>query len=229
MKRKILIIDDDVTLCSQLTEYLELSGLKVESAHDGKSGLEKVESFYPDVILLDIILPDYQGYEIGKEIKAKNWGTPILYFTGTETSTESMCRTYDYGAVDFITKPAPPVAIELRIKTWLDHSILSPKENKKIYKIGESILILTNNQLKHRDTEIELSEREALILRCLLENPDKLIYTDTIMKVLWNHGSEENRNSLRVYISDLRNSLKPLDSIFQIKSKYSKGYILEIA
>jgi len=222
IKEKVLIVEDDDIFGQSIKDYLELKSLDVAVATDGETAIEMYQSFHPKIILLDIIIPEKNGYEVAKEIRKTDQVTPILFMTGTEKTIENKSEAYNIGAVDFIEKPFHLEELYYKIKTWLNARLL-PKDFKNQYLINDELLTLQDQTLTYKDITIKLIKRKLTILSILLENMNQVVPKETLLLAVWKNQSESNNKMLTNYISNLREELSPLRQIIEIKTIYGNG------
>ena len=223
MREKILVVEDDEAFSKTISEYLELKDYDVAVATDGNIATEMYKSFRPRIVLLDIILPEKNGYEVAEEIRKTDQITPILFMTGTEKTIESKSIAYNLGAVDFIEKPFHLKELYLKINVWSKDARLLQKDTEKQYQINDELLILQEQALIYKGISIGFLERELIVLSTLLDNMNQIVSKKTLLLAVWKNQSEMNTKMLNNYISNLKKELKPLKKILEIKTIYGKG------
>jgi DNA-binding response OmpR family regulator len=213
---RILIIEDDLFLGEVLKDYFEASGLAVAWAQDGNSGLQLFESYQPQLILADVILPDKNGFEVVTEIRKTNNVIPIIFMTGTQFEASDQIKGYKLGAVNYIRKPIIPQAVLVQINNLLNHTAQRfTFENFNILINHQSIVI--------NDTEIVLRDKEEKLLLLLLKNNQKVISRNDILLSIWNDNSHHLNNILDSTVSQLKKKLIAFPTL-RIKSVYGIGY-----
>jgi two-component system alkaline phosphatase synthesis response regulator PhoP len=225
MKQKILLVEDDEVLSETIREYLEMKGFDVALAVDGLQAIEICHLTNPRVILLDIILPGKNGYEVAMEIRKFNQITPILFMTGTEKTIENKINAYGSGGVDFIEKPFQLEELYLKINVWLN-TYIHPKNAVKQYQINDKLLSLQNRELVCEDIVIALTDREFIIMTILLDGINQAVSRRTLMMAIWKSQLNNNERMLNNYISELRKKLSSLNRQLKITLIYNVGYTL---
>ena len=198
---KIFLLEDDKIISSSVTYYLQGKGFKVETASNIKQGLEKVKNQDFNLALLDITLPDGNGYEFYKKLKEIQ-DIPVIFLTALDEE-EDIIKGFDIGADDYITKPFHTGELLSRIRNVLRHIKKEEKEN--IIRIDNIELNETNGTVKKNGEEIELTALEYKILVMLFENRGRVISREQILANIWDEsGNFVNDNTLTVYIKRLR-------------------------
>jgi len=222
MNKKILVIDDDQKLNELLKEYLAKFGFEVETVDHPHKGLAKLKHQQPDLIILDVMLPDMEGFEVCKEIR-KNYSTPIIMLTARGEVTDRIVGL-ELGADDYLPKPFEPRELVARIQTVLrrGESKAMP-ETKRIDK-------LTVDFRKHSATldnkPIELTTAEFEILSLFINNPWKLLNRDNLLDQLRGIEWDVFSRSVDVLVSRLRQKLNddPKNPSY-IKTVWGSGYM----
>lgn len=221
MKRRILLVDDDKTLSGILGAFFEENDFNVFYANNGADAIGIYKKEMPELILLDLELPNISGFEVIEIIRNQDYITPIILMSGTYNNEESKIRGYELGAIQFLEKPVSPKVILAQILNKLN-----PPVFEKIIVIGENTYKLKNQILFTPNERIHLREREALILSLLFDNPGDLILREKIYYKIWGYVDYRNKKTLDTLMHSLKKRLEPcLD--FKISNKYSKGFVLE--
>lgn len=201
---KILIIEDDETIRMGLTYYLEQENFKVLSAKDAKEGKEKYINNKIDIVLLDVNLPDKNGFELFKELK-ENKDVPIIFLTADDLEI-SIVRGLDMGADDYITKPFKARELISRIKNILRRT---NKTNSNIIKIKDVIIDLNQAKVLKNNIDVMLTALEYKILLTLALNPNIVFTREKILADIWDVNEEfVNDNTLTVYIKRIREKIE---------------------
>lgn len=221
MRNKILIIEDDLGLAVPLKDFFEDNGLNVLVTTTGEEGLVLYRKESPDLIVLDIILPGKDGFEVVAEIRDKDLRMPIVLMTGTELSPESQVKGYRLGAINYMQKPILPQALLLLIK-----NILSLPEDLKQYCM-EGCNIRVHAQAIEINTHVHhVREKDATLLKLLLDRKNQIIPRSTLLKQIWFDDHPNNNNLLDGAILRIRKLFADYPAV-QIKSVYGHGYRLE--
>lgn len=223
---KILLVEDEETLAVGLEYNLTDEGFLVDWAKDGKKALHFFETRSYDLLILDIMLPYFDGFEIAKQVRAKSPQMPILMLTA-RTSSEDKVRGLELGADDYMTKPFHLEELLLRIKGMLKrkHWYKSSVELSPIYKFGKNIVNFENFKCKNGLKEIELTQREAMVLKYLLERKGKIVSRKELLENVWHINPEVETRTVDNFISRLRKYFEPNpDDPIYIKGIRSAGY-----
>jgi DNA-binding response OmpR family regulator len=205
---KIFYVEDELFLGKIVKESLESRGFEVVMESDGAKATAVFKKAVPDVCVLDIMLPNKDGFAIADEIRELNEEVPIIFLTA-KTQTEDVVKGFTLGANDYIRKPFSMEELIVRIQHALRHKAAP---NQKI--TGDSVMIgrynfqLNRQLLSNGKEDRKLSYRENELLKLLYENRDKIIDRKDILNLLWGNDSFFNSRNLDVYITKLRSYLK---------------------
>ena len=218
--KKILIIEDDEAIRSELQKLLTNSGYEAQITDTFSNVKEQIEKIKPDLILLDINLPELNGEVILKEIR-KESDIPVVMVT-SRTSEVDEVLSMSYGADDFITKPYNPTVLLLRIQNIFKR--MTRTGERQIYNDLE--VNFSKSTISDGQTEIRLTKNEMIVFSFLLTNRGKIVTRDDLMTDLWNNDEYINDNALTVNISRLRNKLAEIGYEGAIETRKGQGYIL---
>lgn len=208
MATKIFYVEDELFLGKIVKESLESRGFEVIMESDGAKATNVFKKTMPDVCVLDIMLPNKDGFAIADEIRDLDEEVPIIFLTA-KTQTEDVVKGFTLGANDYIRKPFSMEELIVRIQHALRHKVAP---NQKI--TGDSVVIgmynfqLNRQLLSNGKEDRKLSYRENELLKLLYENRDKIIDRKDILNLLWGNDSFFNSRNLDVYITKLRSYLK---------------------
>ncbi|HZH36960.1 MAG TPA: response regulator transcription factor [Flavisolibacter sp.] len=216
-KTKVLYVEDETFLAKIVSETLESRGYEVVLEEDGGKAVQKFTETKPDVCILDIMLPNKDGFAIADEIRDKNTDVPII-FLSAKSQTNDVVNGFSLGANDYIRKPFSMEELIVRIENVMRHKTVTPPEHEEV-KIGQYAFNSLRQTLHHPDEPRKLSYRESELLRLLYENRDKIVERSEILTLLWGSDSFFNSRTLDVYITKLRGYLKhdPAIEIITIK------------
>lgn len=217
---KILIVEDNVDLNESLKEILELNGYNVEVAFNGEEGLELAKIVEPDVIILDIMLPKIDGYQVCQILRQKGINTPILMLTAKDSLSDKV-KGLDLGADDYLPKPFEIEELLARIRALIRRNSYQKSD---IYKIGEFTFDLAAKKVYKSDREIELSPKLFCILEQLLRNRGSVISYESLMNKCWDINDYPTKETVRANIKLLR---KMLGDKELIKNIPGIGYKIE--
>ena len=218
--KKILIIEDDEAIRSELQKLLTNSGYEAQITDTFSNVKEQIEKIKPDLILLDINLPELNGEVILKEIR-KESDIHVVMVT-SRTSEVDEVLSMSYGADDFITKPYNPTVLLLRIQNIFKR--MTRTGERQMYNDLE--VNFSKSTISDGQTEIRLTKNEMIVFSFLLTNRGKIVTRDDLMTDLWNNDEYINDNALTVNISRLRNKLAEIGYEGAIETRKGQGYIL---
>ena len=223
---KILLAEDEETLAVGLEYNLNDEGYIVDWAKDGKQALQYFKTRNYNLLILDIMLPYLDGFEIAKQVRAKSPQMPILMLTA-RTSSEDKVRGLELGADDYMTKPFHLEELLLRIKGMLKrkHWYKKSVELSPIYKFGKNVVNFENFKCKSSYKEFELTQREAMLLKYLIERKGKIVSRKELLENVWHITAEIETRTVDNFISRLRKYFEPdPDNPVYIKGIRSAGY-----
>lgn len=218
--QKIMIIEDEITICNELVELLENNNYKAIILNDFKNALAEILKYKPDLILLDVNIPFINGEVLLQNLR-KTSNIPVIMVTSRNSETDE-ALSISYGADDYITKPYNPNILLLRIGAVLKRT--NAESNMLTYK--DLSINISKGIIKRNDDEIILTKNEMIIFSYLLNHQNKIVTRDELMTDLWNNEEFINDNALTVNISRLRAKLKSIGYVDAIDTRKGIGYIL---
>ena len=218
---KILLVEDDEDISSFLNKGLKDEYYTIDCAFDGEEGLYLALNNKYDLILLDIMLPNINGLEICKKIRAENINTPIIMLTAKH-SIEDKVTGLNEGANDYITKPFSFEELNARIKVQLRDG----KSVNNILKIDNLVLNIDTKECKRDEKNIKLTSKEYAILHYMILNQENLLSEDMINEALWDMNELVSSNIISVYIYRLRNKIDKNHKLKLIHTIRGMGYKL---
>ena len=222
MKNRILIVEDDDLLGETLKDFFEANELSVAWAQDGNAGLKLFKSFNPQLILLDVILPGKDGFDVITEIRTTNTTIPIILMTGTQFDAPDQIKGYNLGAVNYLRKPVLPQVVLAQINNLLNNI------STRRFKLGNLEITIDDQLVIVNDTEIILRDKESKLLLLLLNNQHKVFSREDILQSIWSDNSYRLNNILDSTISHLKKSLIVIPSL-KIVNVYGNGYKLIVS
>jgi DNA-binding response OmpR family regulator len=216
-KIKVLYVEDEIFLAKIVSESLQSRGYEVVLEDDGSKAVPLFLKVKPDICVLDIMLPNKDGFTIADEIREKDAKVPII-FLSARSQTSDVVNGFKVGANDYVRKPFSVEELIARIENVLKIRNALPEETEEV-KIGEFTFNIKRQTLIHPNETRKLSYRESELLRLLYFNKDKIVERSEILNLLWGSDSFFNSRNLDVYITKLRNYLKhdPTIEIITIK------------
>ncbi len=221
---KVLIIEDEYSLADAIRESLEKEHLDVTITTNGIMGEDEALTNLYDLILLDIMLPKKNGFEVLKTLKEEKVKAPVIILTA-KSELDDKLNGLENGADDYITKPFHMKELLARVKIILKRSANLEDTNQLTY--GDLILDITTGKLKCHDKEVSINGKELNLIEILLINKEQIIEKEILTDKIWGYDSEAEYNNVEVYISFLRKKIKLLGSKVKISTVRGIGYKLE--
>ncbi len=221
---RLLVVEDEVRLCDMIKARLEKEKYTVDTTYDGEEGLYMIESNIYDLVILDVMLPGMNGFEILKKAKEENINSKVILLTA-KSQIDDKLKGFNLGVDDYITKPFHLEELVARVNVQLrKDEVIS---NKLVYNDLE--LNLDNSSIKCLDNneEIEIVFKELSILEYLINNQNQIVSKELIYDKVWGLENDSISNNLEAYMSFIRRKLKTIGSKVNIKSVRNLGYKLE--
>ena len=220
----ILIIEDEYSLADAIAEKLKDEKFNVCIKTNGEDGEDEALTENYDLILLDVMLPKKNGFEILKYLRQEKIKTPIIMLTA-KSEIDDKLNGLEHGADDYITKPFSMRELMARIKAVLKRA--KNIEDTNYLEFGDLILDLKTAKLKCNTNEIQIGGKELELLEQLLLNKNQILSRESLLERIWGYESEAEYNNVEVYITFIRRKLKLIDSKVNIKAVRGIGYKLE--
>jgi DNA-binding response OmpR family regulator len=201
----VLIVEDDPTMLRGLKDNFEFKGYKVLTASDGEKGLDAALNAKPDLILLDIMLPKINGYEICRMIREQKLDMPIIMLTAKGEESDIVLGL-NLGADDYVTKPFSIKELLARAAAFLRRA---KKEALDIYEFGDYQLDTPARRLMHNGKEIELSPKEFDLLEFFAKKPGRALTRDEILNAVWGYDCIVTPRSIDRFVTTLRDKIEP--------------------
>lgn len=221
---KVLIIEDEEALADAIRESLKKEHLDATLVTDGEIGEDEALTGLYDLILLDIMLPKRNGFEILKTLKEEKLKTPVIILTA-KSEMEDKLNGLENGADDYITKPFHMKELIARVKIILKRS--ANLEDTNILSYGDLTLDLSTGKLKCKNNEVSINGKELNLMELLLINKEQIVTKELLTDKIWGYDSDAEYNSVEVYISFLRKKINLLESKVKIATVRGIGYKLE--
>jgi two-component system response regulator MprA len=225
MKPDIMVIDDDEKIISLLRRSLTFEGYKVTAAKNGKEGLNELQLFTPDLIILDIMMPHMDGWEVCRRIRAAEIEVPILMLTAKDEVKERV-KGLDLGADDYLVKPFALEELLARVRALLRRKPDTQEQSQHQLTYEDLMLDLDAREACRGDTKIELTTKEFELLHLLLRNPKRVLAREVIMEQIWGYDYSGESNVLEVYIAGLRQKTEENGGKRLIQTVRGAGYVL---
>ena len=201
----VLIVEDDAALMRGLVDNFRLHGYEVRSASDGRSGLAQALAAPPDLLLLDIMLPQLNGYEICRQVRAKKLDMPIIMLTA-KGQEEEIVQGLELGADDYVTKPFSIRELLARAKAFLRRRT---EPAQSLFKIGEAELDLTSHKFTRHGEEVPLTTKEYRLLEYFVQRRNRALTRTDIMDHVWGRSIIVTARSVDRCIATLRSKIEP--------------------
>jgi DNA-binding response OmpR family regulator len=219
---KVLIAEDDRDFGNILTQYVTISGFEVTLARDGKEAWELFNSDKPDICVLDVMMPEMDGFTLGEKIKHAHHDMPLIFLTA-KSLKEDIVKGLKLGADDYITKPFDPEVLILRINNILKRVYSSVNDE---YQVSSTVLRFNTLELVCGKKKEKLTLKEAQLLRYFILNKNKILAREDILTEIWGEDDYFLGRSMDVFISRLRKYVSD-DTGIDIRTVRGTGFILE--
>ncbi|MEQ2457129.1 response regulator transcription factor [Flavonifractor hominis] len=220
---KILIIEDEKLLADSIAELLKSKGFEVEAVYDGESGAQYAELGIYDLLILDVMMPNLDGYQVARQVRSKHLGTPILMLTA-RSGLEDRITGLNAGADYYLTKP-----FDIRELLACINALLR-RQGAQVDEVtfGNTTLDLSSAMLLCGENRVRLSAKEFDMMRALLQSGGKNISKEALLAKVWGYDSDAVDNYVEVYIGFLRKKLASIGSNIRIEAIRRLGYHLEV-
>jgi DNA-binding response OmpR family regulator len=224
---KLLIVEDESSILMGLEDNFKFEGYEVESSQNGREALDKILSNSYDAIILDVMLPEINGFDICKSIRSKGIVTPVIFLTAKGEEIDKVLGL-EIGADDYLTKPFSPRELQARVKALLRRSQTKVNESP-ILTMNDITIDFERLHASRDHSEIKLTSHEFMILKYLFENKNKVVNRHQIITGAWDSDVVVSNRTVDTHIANLRNKLeKDPKSPQYIKSFRGIGYTLTI-
>lgn len=221
---KILIVEDEVEMANSLKDNFEFEGHEVSIAFDGDEGIKSVYSFSPDLIILDIMLPNKSGYDVCRELRSNEISIPIIFLSARGQEIDKVLGL-ELGADDYITKPFSVRELIARINAVLRRYAAKPKTNKTNYKIGKLLVNFEKLTAADENGKVDLTFKEFEVLEYFVKNEGRIISRSELLDHVWGYDNFPTTRTVDNHIAKLRKKIEtyPMEPkhIFTV---YGLGY-----
>ncbi len=219
---KVLLAEDDRDFGNILSQYLSISGFEVTLSRDGSEAWEQFKKSKPDICVLDVMMPEMDGFTLGEKIKQAEPEMPVIFLTA-KSMKEDIVRGLTIGADDYITKPFDPEVLILRINNILKRAYSSMNDE---YRISDTVLKYNTLELTSKDRKEKLTLKEAQLLKYFIINKNKILAREDILNEIWGEDDYFLGRSMDVFISRLRKFISD-DRNIDIRTVRGTGFILQ--
>jgi two-component system, OmpR family, response regulator len=222
-EQRILVVDDEASIVDAVATALRYEGYQVAEASNGREALAAVARFEPDLVVLDWMLPDLEGIEVGRRLRAQGFKTAVLFLTAKD-ATENKVEALRAGGDDYVTKPFSLAELVARTQAILRRT--AGELPGDVLRFADLVLDEARHEVFRAETPIELTATEFSLLRYFMLNPRRVLSKAQILQNVWRYDFGGNSNVVETYVSYLR---KKLDSAGEplIKTVRQAGYMLE--
>jgi len=220
---KVLVVDDEKLIVKGIKFSLEQDGMEVDQAFDGEEALEKIKNNEYDIVLLDVMLPKIDGFEVCKSVKDFS-NVPIIMLTAKDTDMDKILGL-EYGADDYITKPFNILEVKARIKAILRRvKRVVPENTNQIVK-GDLKLDIDARRVMIKDNEVNLTAKEFDLLELLVNNPNKVYSREQLLSIVWGYEYPGDVRTVDVHVRRLREKIEenPKEPKY-VNTKWGVGY-----
>jgi two-component system OmpR family response regulator len=224
---RVMVVDDEATLTELLAMALRFEGWEVAAAGDGMSALRTARAFRPDAVVLDMMLPDLDGLEVLRRLRAEAHDLPVLFLTARD-AVEDRIAGLTAGGDDYVTKPFSLEEVVARLRGLLRRTGATAARAEALLVVGDLVLDEDSHEVRRADQEIQLTATEFELLRYLMRNPRRVLSKAQILDRVWNYDFGGQANVVELYISYLRRKIDAGRSPM-IHTVRGAGYVLKPA
>ncbi|MDU7338426.1 MAG: response regulator transcription factor [Clostridium sp.] len=223
---KIMVVDDDQNICELLRLYLEKEGFHVAIANDGKRAVDLFDAENPDLMLLDIMLPELDGWQVCREIRKKSQ-CPIIMLTAKGEVFDKVLGL-ELGADDYVVKPFEAKEVVARIKAVLRRVGKNSDELIKEVKFDKLSINLTNYELRVNGSQVDTPPKEMELIYHLASNPNRVFTRDQLLDEVWGFDYYGDSRTVDVHVKRLREKLEGVSEKWALKTVWGVGYKFEV-
>ncbi len=223
---KILIVDDDRNICELLRLYIEKAGFLTVIANDGVEAIEKTEKHNPDLILLDVMMPRLDGWQVCREVR-KKYDTPIIMLTAKDETFDKILGL-ELGADDYISKPFDTKEVIARINAVLRRTSIKGANSVEEVRFDKLIINLTNYELIVDGKKIDTPPKELELIYHLASNPNRVYTRDQLLDEVWGFDYYGDSRTVDVHVKRLREKLESVSSNWSLRTVWGVGYKFEV-
>ena len=219
---KILVVDDDTNICELLRLYLEKDGYDVITANDGATAVKEFQDESPDLMILDIMLPELDGWQVCREVR-KFSDKPIIMLTAKGETFDKVLG-FELGADDYVTKPFDAKEVLARIRAILRRTGSDKQENIKEVRYDKLVINLTNYELMVDGKKVDTPPKEMELIYHLASNPNRVFTRDQLLDEVWGFDYYGDSRTVDVHVKRLREKLEGVSDKWELKTVWSVGY-----
>ncbi len=223
---RILVVDDDQNICELIELYLGNEGYQLDYAHDGSSALDMAKDLNPDLILLDVMLPVINGWEVCRMIRRTSQ-VPIIFLTARDM-VEDKVQGFELGADDYLVKPFEPRELVVRVKTRLKSAATVAAQEDGLIILGNLTVDIQSYLVSVNGKMVDLKPKEIQLLHFLLFNRNIVFSREKLLEKVWDYSYEGDTRTVDVHINRLREKVEAYCDSCRIKTVWGVGYKLEV-
>lgn len=206
---KILIVEDEATVAEVVGRYMQREGYSVRHVADGARAMAAVDSFHPDLIVLDVMLPNRDGLEICRELRATHGGTPVIMLTARGEETDKILGL-GLGADDYVTKPFSPGELVARVKAVLRRTMATTDPTPaETITAGDLRIDLATRRVLRGDVSLDLTAKEFDLLAHMAAHPGRVYTRESLLRDVWGYDFYGDDSTVTVHVRRLREKLEP--------------------
>jgi len=226
-KQKILVVDDEPKIVTLVRAYLEREGYVVLAAGDGRTALDAVRREHPDLVVLDLMLPEVNGLEVCRRIRSES-SLPIIMLTARDEEADKLVGL-ELGADDYVTKPFSPRELVARVRAVLRRTATPPEEERIV--LGGLLIDIRRHEARWRDEPLHLTRTEFTLLEVLSREPGRVFTRLQLLNAVQGDTYEGYERTIDAHVKNLRQKLEPCfsEGTCRLVTVYGVGYRLEVA
>ncbi|MCC3377073.1 response regulator transcription factor [Cohnella sp. REN36] len=225
MRPHIIVIDDDDKITSLLRRSLAFEGYEVTTAPNGMEGLRILAGRHADLVILDVMMPQLDGWEVCRRLRAAGVNAPVLMLTAKD-DVQDRVKGLDIGADDYLVKPFALEELMARVRALLRRRPEQAEETNRL-RFEDLVLDVDGREAIRQDKRIELTAKEFDLLHLFMQNPKRVLSRDQIMERIWGYDYSGESNVLEVYVAMLRQKLEEQGGKRLIQTVRGAGYVLK--
>ena len=223
---KILIVDDDKNICELLRLYLNKEGYQISLAHDGQAAVDTFEQQHPDLVLLDVMMPKMDGWEVCRRIRAAG-DTPVIMLTAKGETFDKVLGL-ELGADDYVVKPFDAKEVVARIKAVLRRCSAGEENRDGIIRYDNLSVDMSRYELKVKDKVVDAPPKELELLSFLASHPNRVFTRDQLLDEVWGFEYYGDSRTIDVHVKRLREKLEGTSDQWSLKTVWGVGYKFEV-
>ncbi|NNC94500.1 MAG: response regulator transcription factor [Chitinophagales bacterium] len=207
---RILLVEDEATLRDGISMNLELEGFEVVTAVTGKQAIKKFGEQRFNMVILDVMLPEMDGFEVCEQIRLTNMDVPILFLTAKDSSNDKI-NGLKLGADDYLTKPFNVEELLLRVKVLVKHSLKGTEQESELksYKFGDNVVNFTTYEAINSDGNLNLTKKETMLLKLLIDRKNEVVSRQQILQFVWGYDVFPSTRTIDNFILAFRKYFEP--------------------